>query len=72
MHSQKHDIKALSVKHVSLLNNNKMAVFLVCSDLFCGEVCLTVVFLLCEDDGENCMGPAAGLIHVGGSHSSVG
>lgn len=30
------------------------------------------MFLLCEDDGENSMGPAAGLIHVGGSHSSVG
>lgn len=46
--------------------------FLVSSDLFCGEVCLAVVFPLCEDDGENSMGPAAGLIHVGGGHSSVG
>ena len=30
------------------------------------------MFLLCEDDGENSVGPAAGLIHVGGSHSSAG
>lgn len=40
-------------------------------DLFCGKVCLAVMFPLCEDDGENSMGPAAGLIHVGGSHGSV-
>ena len=30
------------------------------------------MFLLCEDDGEDSMGPAAGLIHIGGGHSSVG
>lgn len=41
------------------------------SDLFCGEVRLAVMFLLCEDDGENCMGPAAGLVHVGSSNGSV-
>lgn len=52
--------------------NQKGAVFLVSSDLFCGEVCFTVMFPLCEDNGKNSMGPAAGLIHVGGGHSSVG
>lgn len=24
---------------------------------------------LCKDNGEDSMGPAAGLVHVGGSHS---
>lgn len=41
-----------------------------CADLFCGEVRLAVVFPLSEDNGENSMGPAACLVHVGGSHSS--
>ena len=50
--------------------NQKVSVSLVSSDLFCGHVCLIVVFLLCEDDGENSVGPAAGFIHVGGGHSS--
>lgn len=27
---------------------------------------------LCEDNGEDSMGTAAGLIHVGGSHSPRG
>lgn len=40
------------------------------SDLFCRKVCFAVVFLLREDDCENGVGPAAGLVHVGGSHSS--
>lgn len=30
------------------------------------------MFLLCEDNGEDGMGPAAGLIHVCGSHGSAG
>lgn len=52
--------------------NQKVSVILVSSDLFCGEVCLAVMFPLCKDNGENSMGPAAGLIHVGGSNSSIG
>lgn len=40
------------------------------SDLFCRKVCFAVVFFLREDDCENGVGPAAGLVHVGGSHSS--
>ena len=55
-----------------LLKNQNGAVVHVPSDLFCGEVCFAVMFPLCEDNGENSMGPAAGLIHVGGCHSSVG
>lgn len=43
----------------------------VWSNLFRGEVRLAVMLLLREDDGENCMGPAAGLIHVGSSNSSA-
>lgn len=31
-----------------------------------------VVAALCEDNGEDGMGTAAGLIHVGGSHGPVG
>ena len=52
--------------------NKTDAMFQVSSDLFCREVCFTVMFLLCEDDGKNSVGSATGLIHVGGSHSSVG
>lgn len=48
------------------------ATSLACSDLFCGEVCFAVMFPLREDDGENGVGPAAGLVHVGGSHGPVG
>lgn len=55
-----------------MYGNQKWAICVVSSDLFCGEVCFAVMFLLCEDDGENSVGPAAGLIHVGGSYSSVG
>lgn len=40
------------------------------SDLFCRKVCFAVVFFLREDDCENGVGPAAGLVHVGGSHGS--
>lgn len=42
------------------------------SDLFCRKVCFAVVFFLREDNCENGVGPAAGLVHVGGSHSSGG
>lgn len=45
---------------------------LASSNLFCGEVCFTVMFPLSEDNGENGVGPAAGLIHVGGSNGSEG
>lgn len=58
--------------HICMYGNQKWAICVVSSDLFCGEVCFAVMFLLCEDDGENSVGPAAGLIHVGGSYSSVG
>ena len=58
--------------YVCMYVNQKQAICLVSSDLFCGEVRFAVMFLLCEDDGKNSVGPTAGLIHVGGSYSSVG
>ena len=38
------------------------------TNLFCGHFRFIVVFLLSEDDGEHSVGPAAGLVHVGGRH----
>lgn len=40
-----------------------------CQNLFGCVVRLHVVFLLREDDVENSVGAAAGLVHVGRSHS---
>lgn len=39
-------------------------------DLLGCVVCLRVVFLLREDDVEDGVGAAAGLVHVGRSHSA--
>lgn len=44
----------------------------LCSHLFSGYVCLGVMPLLREDDVEDCVGAATGLIHVGGSHCAAG
>lgn len=76
MHSQQHGIIIFSYKHnyLCMLHNlikESEGRLVLSPDLFCWKVCLTVVFPLCEDDGENSMGPAAGLIHVGSSYSSV-
>lgn len=42
---------------------------LVYNHLFCGEISLYVKPPLGEDNGEDCMGAAAGLVHVCGGHS---
>ncbi len=41
------------------------------SNLLCGEVCLTVILPLGENDSEDCMRAAARFIHVGGGNSSA-
>lgn len=44
----------------------------LCSHLLSGDVCLSIVPLLREDDVEDSVGAAAGLIHIRGSHCAVG
>lgn len=57
------------INHISTTKSIMIALQ-ASSDLFCRKVCFTVVFFLCEDNCENSVGPAAGFIHVGSSHSS--
>lgn len=68
--------KVTTNKHLSVnilqTDSEQRAWLSSCSDLFSGEVRLAVVFPLREHDGENGVGPAAGLVHVGGSYSSAG
>lgn len=57
--------------HINHISKSKsINVLRASSDLFCRKVCFAVMFFLCEDNCENSVGPAAGFIHVGGSHSS--
>lgn len=60
----------LYINHSVINTKYIMNMLRASSDLFCRKVCFAVVFFLREDDCENGVGPAAGLIHVGGSHSS--